>query len=94
MGGVKIPKLSVNNMTAKKKEIRDEIIALFRGRRFTIVTHDRGDYSIYVGHFFDYEHLPEKPDYSVQDGGMDDEGYIPAIVTYLTEALGGSNLSI
>jgi len=78
----------------KKKEIKDEIIQLFRTRKFTVVTHDRGTYSIYVGHFFDYEDLPDKPDYEVHDGGSDDDGYIPAIVSYMTEALGGSSLSI
>ncbi len=76
------------------KEIKDEIISLMRTRKFTIATHDRGAYSIYVGRYFDYEELPEEADYEVIDGGTDDEGYIPSIVSYMTEALGGSTLSV
>lgn len=73
-----------------KENIKEEIIKLLRTRKFTIVTHDRGCYSIYVGRYYDYNDLPEKADYEVNDGGMDDEGYLPAMVIYLIEALGGS----
>ena len=76
------------------KTVQEEIIRLFRTGKFTIVTHDRGEFSIYVGRYFDYESLPEKPDYTVSSMGMDDYGYIPAIVSYLVEALGGTTDSI
>lgn len=73
---------------------QEEIIKLFRTRKFTIATHDRGAYSIYVGRYYDYDALPEEPDYEVIDGGIDDDGYIPSIVSYLVEAQGGSTLSV
>lgn len=76
------------------KNPKQEIIKLFRTGKFTIVTHDRGSYSIYSGRYYDYEDLPEEPAYHVQDDGIDSEGYMPAIVAYLTEALGGTTDSI
>lgn len=74
--------------------MKDEIIKLFRSRKFTLVTHDRGEYSLYAGRYWEYDDLPEEPDYLIVDGGTDDEGYVPAIVAYLVEALGGSTDSI
>lgn len=75
-------------------QINKEIIKLFRSGKFTIVTHDRGCYSIYVGRYFDYEDLPEEADYEVVDGGSGDIGYMPAIVNLLSEALGGTTESV
>lgn len=73
-----------------KENIKEEIIKLFRSGKFTITTDDRGCYSIHSGRYYNYEDAPEKPAYQVNDGGMDDAGYLPAIVTYLVEALGGT----
>jgi hypothetical protein len=87
-------KTKTSYRSSMKKEIKDEIIDLFRTRRFTIVTHDRGSYSIYVGRYFDYDKLPDEPDYEINDGGIDDNGYVPSIVVYMTEALGGIELSV
>lgn len=77
-----------------KEEVKSEIIKLLRTGKFTIATHDRGTFSIYVGRYFDYDSLPEKADYEVVSGGSDDEGYLPAIVSYLVEALGGFTESV
>jgi hypothetical protein len=30
----------------------------------------------------------------INDGGIDDNGYVPSIVAYMTEALGGIELSV
>lgn len=74
----------------KEDKIAKEIIKLFRTGKFSIATDDRGCYRIMSGRYYSYEDMPEKGDYQVNDGGADDIGYLPAIVVYLVEALGGT----
>lgn len=78
----------------KHKQAREEIIKLFRSGKFSIATDERGCYRIMSGRYFEYDDMPDKGDYQVNDGGTDDIGYMPAIVVYLVEALGGTCDSI
>lgn len=78
----------------KEDKIVKEIVELFKSGKFTIVTHDRGEYTIYKKHYEDYDKLPSKGNYLVVDGNMGDKGYFPAIVCYLVEALGGKTESV
>lgn len=76
-----------NNFT--KTEL--EIIELFKTGDFTIAYHDHGYACIYKGKF-EYENLPEKENYSMDNSFA--EGYAPAVVILLTAALYGECNSI
>lgn len=74
-------------------KVEQEIIDLLKTGDFTVAFHDQGECSIYKG-IFEYDDLPEKEDYTVIFGGASDDGYAPALVIYLCEALKGKCVSI
>ena len=67
------------------------LLKLFRSGKFTIITNDRGYYTIYPSRFIDANEQPDDMETFEVDG---EDGYLPKIVALLTEALGGSSDSI
>lgn len=69
-----------------------ELIKLLKSGDFTIAYHDNGVCSVYKGRH-QYDDLPEKEDWEF-DMNDNYNGYAPAIVCYLIQALGGKCESI
>lgn len=67
------------------------LLKLFRSGKFTIVTNDRGTYTVYPSRFIEADEQPEDMESFEVEG---EDGYMPTIVALLAEALGGSSDSI
>lgn len=70
---------------------KDELIALFKSGKFTVMTHDRGCFTIYKGKMKEYSNSYDAVELEELQGT---DGYIPDIVALLIEALGGKSFSI
>lgn len=66
------------------------IIELLKSGNFTIAYHDNQSPSLYEGRHT-YEELEDKEEIQLE---IFDGGYVPDIVCYLVEALGGRSTSI
>lgn len=66
---------------------KQSIIKILKSGNFTLAYHDNGYCDLYKGRY-EYDELPEDENSIAEFEGME-EGYIPAEVLYLIEALGG-----
>lgn len=72
---------------------KEKIMQLIRDGEFTLLYHDNGHCCIYKGKYKDYSDVPENAT-PLLEFENESDGYLPAEVKLLVEALGGECDSI